>query len=252
MEYGWRNSCAKSVPNLSSNAGLSRGHARDFSYAISRRSDIPLSYRSGLGYQARVHEITDALKAMHEAQPGASDRLMNIVYDELRRVAAGKMAMERSGATLQPTALVHETWLRLGGSNQPEWQNRAHFFSAAAEAMRRILIGRARRRNAQRRGAGAVHLNVDAVILTAPTGDEQILAVDEALQKLAIIDPRKAELVKLRYFVGLTVEDAAKTMKISEATANRWWNFARAWLHRELAMSPSRDISLNSADGRNR
>jgi RNA polymerase sigma factor (TIGR02999 family) len=171
-----------------------------------------------------------------------------IAPNQLAATPAGKMAMERSGATLQPTALVHETWLRLGGSNQPEWHNRAHFFGAAAEAMRRILIGRARRRNAQRRGAGAVHLDVDAVNLTAPTDDIQILAVDEALQMLATVDPRKAELVKLRYFVGLTIEDAAKTMKISEATANRWWNFARAWLHRELAMSPSRDISLNSAD----
>jgi RNA polymerase sigma factor (TIGR02999 family) len=182
-----------------------------------------------------VHEITQALKAMHEAKPGAADRLMNLVYDELRQVAAGKMALERAGATLQPTALVHETWLRLGGNEQPDWQNRAHFFGAAAEAMRRILIGRARRRNAQRRGAGTVHVDLDAIDLAGPVSDDQIIAVDEALAKFAAVDAQKAELVKLRYFVGLTIEDAAKTLRISDATAKRWWTFARAWLHRELA-----------------
>lgn len=173
---------------------------------------------------------------MHEAEPGAADRLLNLVYDELRRVAANKMAMERPGATLQPTALVHETWLRLGGSEQPDWQNRAHYFGAAAEAMRRILIGRARRRNAQRRGAGAVHVDLDAIDLAAPVSDDQMIAVDEALARFAVVDAQKAELVKLRYFVGLRIEDAAKTLGISDATAKRWWTFARAWLHRELAM----------------
>jgi RNA polymerase sigma factor (TIGR02999 family) len=182
-----------------------------------------------------VHEITEALKAMREAEPGAADRLMNLVYDELRQVAAGKMAMERAGATLQPTALVHETWLRLGGNEQPDWQNRAHFFGAAAEAMRRILIGRARRRHAQRRGAGTVHVDLDAIDLAGPVSDDQILAVDEALAKFALVDAQKAELVKLRYFVGLTLQETAKTLGISEATAKRWWTFARAWLHRDLA-----------------
>jgi RNA polymerase sigma factor (TIGR02999 family) len=182
-----------------------------------------------------VHEITQALKAMHEAEPGAADRLLKLVYDELRKVAAAKMAMERPGATLQPTALVHETWLRLGGSEQPEWQSRAHFFGAASEAMRRILIGRARRRHAQRRGAGTVHVDVNVIDLAVPESDSAILAVDDALAKFACVDARKAELVKLRYFVGLTIEDAAKTLGISEATAKRWWAFARAWLHREIA-----------------
>ena len=182
-----------------------------------------------------VQEITQALKAMHDAEPGAADRLLNLVYNELRQVAAGKMAMEQAGSTLQPTALVHETWLRLGGSEQPAWQNRAHFFGAAAEAMRRILIGRARRRHAQRRGAGAIHVDFDAIDLAAPVSDDQIIAVDEALARFAVVDPPKAELVKLRYFVGLTIEDAAKTLGISEATAKRWWTFARASLHRDLA-----------------
>ena len=172
---------------------------------------------------------------MNHAEPGAADRLLTLVYDELRRVAAGKMAMERPGATLQPTALVHEAWLRLGGSEQPHWENRAHFFGAAAEAMRRILIGRARRRNAQRRGAGTTHFDVDAIDLAAPVSDDQLIAVDEALARFAVVDAQKAELVKLRYFVGLRIEDAAKTLGISVATAKRWWAFARAWLHRELA-----------------
>src|SRR6187401_2792477 len=139
---------------------------------------------------------------MHEAKPGAADRLLNLVYDELRRVAASKMAMERPDATLQPTALVHETWLRLGGHEQPTWQNRAHFFGAAAEAMRRILIGRARRRKAQRRGGGVLNLNIDDLEVSAPLDDESVLAVNEALEKFAAVDPQKAELVKLRYFAG--------------------------------------------------
>jgi RNA polymerase sigma factor (TIGR02999 family) len=172
---------------------------------------------------------------MHHADVGAADRLLNLVYDELRRIAADKMAMERPGGTLQATALVHETWLRLGGDEQPEWQNRAHFFGAAAEAMRRILIGRARRRNAQRRGSGVLNLNVDDLEVASPLGDETLLAVNEALEKFALVDPPKAELVKLRYFVGLTIEDAASTLSISNATAKRWWAFARAWLNRELA-----------------
>ena len=172
---------------------------------------------------------------MESGELGAADRLLDLVYDELRRVAAGKMALERPGGTLQPTALVHETWLRLGGDQQPSWQNRAHFFGAAAEAMRRILIGRARRRGAKRRGGGQFHLDVDRLELAAPKDDQQLLAVNEALEKFAAVDPEKSELVKLRYFIGLTIEDAAKTLGISNATAKRWWAFARAWLHRELA-----------------
>lgn len=172
---------------------------------------------------------------MHDAQAGAADRLLKLVYDELRHVAASKMARERSGSTLRPTALVHEAWVRLGGDTQPNWENRGHFFGAAAEAMRRILIERARRRNAQRRGGGQPHLAFDGLELAAPVNDDQILALDEALGKFALVEPAKAELVKLRYFGGLTVEDTARTLGISEATAKRWWTFARAWLHREVA-----------------
>lgn len=160
---------------------------------------------------------------------------MRLVYAELRRVATGKIAMEGPGATLQATELVHEAWLRLGADEQPKWQNRAHFFGAAAEAMRRILIDRARKRKAQRRGAGQVVLNVDEHDVAVPLDDDRLLAMNEVLEKFAAADPRKAELVKLRYFAGLTIEEAASTMGISDATAKRWWVYARAWFNRELA-----------------
>ena len=183
---------------------------------------------------------------MEHREVGAADRLLRLVYDELRRVAAGKMALERAGATLQPTALVHEAWLRLGGDQQPSWENRAHFFGAAAEAMRRILIGHARRRRAQRRGGGQSHFDIDDLELTTPMEDDRLLAVNDALEQLSAVHPSKAELVKLRYFVGLTIEDAAKTLGISEATAKRWWAFARAWLHREMATAA--DATSSTAD----
>ena len=144
------------------------------------------------------------------------------------------MANEVAGHTLQPTELVHEAWLRLGGDQQPDWRNRAHFFAAAAEAMRRILIDRARRRRAARRGSGAERVDIGELEIAAPADDDQLLAVDEALSKLAVLDASKAELVKLRYFAGLSIEEAAQALNISEATAKRWWVFARAWLGNEL------------------
>jgi len=135
---------------------------------------------------------------------------------------------------LQPTALVHEAWLRLGGDAQPNWQNRRHFFGAAAEAMRRILIERARHRGALRHGAGLERATTDELDLIAAPVNHELLAVNDALEKLAVLDPRKAELVKLRYFAGLTIEDAALAMDISLTTAKRWWLFARTWLFAEL------------------
>jgi len=164
----------------------------------------------------------------------AANELLGLVYEELRKLAAQKMAREMPGQTLQATALVHEAWLRLGGEQQPEWQNRAHFFAAAAEAMRRILIEKARRRKALRRGAGAERVSLDGIELAAEANDDQLLAVHEALDRLAAHDSTKAELVKLRFFVGLTLEEAAKVLGVSVPTAKRHWAYARAWLYREI------------------
>jgi RNA polymerase sigma factor (TIGR02999 family) len=157
-----------------------------------------------------------------------------LAYDELRRLATRCMAKDFAGHTLQPTALVHEAWLRLGAEASPVWQNRAHFFAAAAEAMRRILVDRARRKQAQRRGAGAVHVELDEVEIAAPAEDEELLALDDALNEFAREHPQKAELVKLRFFVGLTLDQAAGSLNISTATADRWWAYSRAWLFRKI------------------
>lgn len=156
---------------------------------------------------------------------------MTRVYAELRTIARTKMASERPGHTLQPTALVHEAWLRLGDQR---FENRAHFFSAAAEAMRRILIDSARRRTAARNGGGVAPLNVDDVEIAAPAKDEELLAIHDRVDALAEHDARKAELVKLRYFAGLTISEAADVLGISAPTAKRDWTYARAWLFRSI------------------
>ncbi len=187
-----------------------------------------------------MNEVTRILTAISRGDATAANQLLRLVYDELRRLAAQKMAREAPGQTLQPTALVHEAWLRLGGAEQPTWQNRAHFFAAAAEAMRRILIDNARRKKAARHGGGLERVNVDdsGAEFAVPTGkDDELLGVHEALDRLAAIDPVKAELVKLRYFVGLTIEQAAEVLGISEPTAKRYWAYARAWLYREIKRS---------------
>ncbi len=167
-----------------------------------------------------------------------AEELLPLVYQELRKLAAHKMAQEAPGQTLQPTALVHEAWLRLGADGQPPWRNRAHFFAAAAEAMRRILVERARRRTALKRGGGANHVSLDAVEIPIEAADDEVLlAVDDALVRFAAIDPRKAELVKLRYFTGMTFEEAAAALEIAVPTAKEWWAFARAWLAVEMRQS---------------
>ena len=182
-----------------------------------------------------VHDITLMLEAMQRGDTGAADQLMQTVYQELRAVAAVKLAVDGGNHTLQPTALVHEAWLRLGGDQQTPWRNRAHFFSAAAEAMRRILIDRARHRRRVRRGGGQRPLNLEDVDEPATAADaEHVLAVDEALERFAVEDAERAELVKLRYFAGLTLAETAQVLGISESTAKRWWTFARAWLYREI------------------
>lgn len=178
-----------------------------------------------------MSEVTQILTAVRSGDAQAAGRLYEMVYAELRQVAAQKMAGESAGQTLQPTALVHEAWLRLGADAQPHWQNRAHFFGAAAEAMRRILVDRARRKSARCHGGGVDHVELDGIDLPAPADDDQLLLLDEALERFAAIDGPKAELVKLRYFVGLTTEQAARVLNISEPTAKRWWAYAKAWLY---------------------
>ncbi len=182
-----------------------------------------------------MSEVTRLLEAIERGDSVAAQDLLPLVYDELRRLAAYKMAHEPLGQTLQPTALVHEAWLRLaGGESGQHWQNRAHFFAAAAEAMRRILIDNARRKHALRHGGGQERVNLEPAELAAPGSDDELLEVHEALERFAQIDPTKAELVKLRYFVGLTIPEAAQVLGISEPTAKRWWAYARAWLYREI------------------
>jgi RNA polymerase sigma factor (TIGR02999 family) len=176
-----------------------------------------------------MSDINPLLDTFQKGDPVAAEQLFVLVYSELRRLAAAKMSREAPGQTLQPTALVHEAWLRLGGDGQ-RWENRAHFFGAAAEAMRRILVEAARRKHAARRGGGQAHANVDEIQIAAPAEDNELLAVHEALDQLAAHDAQKAELVKLRYFAGLSIEETAAALGISERTAKRHWTYARAWL----------------------
>jgi RNA polymerase sigma factor (TIGR02999 family) len=186
-------------------------------------------------YSPVVDDLTRVLGAVEQSEPGAPEKLLELVYAELRQLAAAKMGRESAAHTLQPTALVHEAWLRLGGDAQPAWRDRGHFFGAAAEAMRRILIERARRRQAVRHGAGQERLNLDDVDVTDESRNEdQALMVDEALERLALTDARIAQLVKLRYFAGLTLEECAQALDVSEITARRWWAFAKSWLYREI------------------
>ncbi|HEY2250242.1 MAG TPA: sigma-70 family RNA polymerase sigma factor [Planctomycetaceae bacterium] len=181
-----------------------------------------------------MSEVTRILEAIGSGDTGALERLLPLVYDELRRLAAAKLAHEARGHTLQATALVHEAYLRLIAGAEPRFQTRGHFFTAAAEAMRRILIDRARSRGRQKRGGGARRLELNDLDLASPPPDDDLLALDEALSKLEAEDPVKANLVKLRFFAGLTVEQAATALGISRATADRYWSFARAWLFHEI------------------
>lgn len=179
-------------------------------------------------------EVTQILSAVAMGEPQAAEKLLPLVYDELRRVAAAQLAQERPGQTLQATALVHEAYLRLLGGGADSWENRRHFFAAAAEAMRRILVERARRRRRIRHGGGheRVDFEVDEIPIEAPQVD--LLALDEALDRLAAEDSQKAELVKLRFFAGLSEQEAADLLGISRATAARHWAYARAWLFDRL------------------
>ena len=182
-----------------------------------------------------MNDVTRILDRAQQGDVKAANELLPLVYDELKRLAACKMAHEAPGNTLQPTALVHEAWLRLVGPHeQAKFQNRAHFFGAAAEAMRRILVDRAREKKALKRGGDLKRVDIDAVELLSPMPDGELLALNEALDRLATVDTRAAEMVKLCFFVGLTQEEAARELGVSLATAERIWAFARAWLLREV------------------
>jgi RNA polymerase sigma factor (TIGR02999 family) len=182
-----------------------------------------------------MSEVTRILSAIGQGDPHAAGLLLPLVYDELRRLAAARLAHETPGQTLQATALVHEAYLRLvEGEAGRRWDSRGHFFAAAAEAMRRILIDQARHKQSQRRGGGQKRLPLEHVEIAAPEPSLDVLALEEALARFEQADRLKADLVKLRYFAGLTVEQAAEALGISATTADRYWSYARAWLHAEL------------------
>lgn len=200
-----------------------------------RVTSFPLLPDGRLWYVEHVDELTPVLQAADRGEPEAPAKLLALVYAELRKLAAAKMGRESAAHTLQPTALVHEAWIRLGGDAQPAWRDRGHFFGAAAEAMRRILIERARRRQAVRHGGDQMRVNLgDVDVAGEARSAEQILMIDEALERLALTDARIAELVKLRYFTGLTLEECGEALGVSEVTARRWWAFAKSWLYREI------------------
>jgi RNA polymerase sigma factor (TIGR02999 family) len=178
--------------------------------------------------------ITGILAAVQRGDGSPAEQLFPIVYRELRKLAAWKLSANVAGQTLQPTALVHEAWLRLMGANNGHWQNRAHFFAAAAEAMRRILVENARRKRRLKRGGSLQRVELDEASLPSPMPDKDLLALDEALDRLAEFDARASEVVKLCFFVGLTRPQAAKELGVSLSTVERSWSFARAWLFREM------------------
>lgn len=181
-----------------------------------------------------MSEVTRILERAQKGDAKAAEELLPLVYDELRKLAAAKMAHEAAGQTLQPTALVHEAWLRLCKDEAQSWDNRGHFFAAAAEAMRRILIEAARRRARKKRGGDRQRIRLEDLDVAASTDDETLIAVGEALERLAAVDATGAELINLRFFAGLSSAEAAKVLGLAERTAKRTWAYARAWLHAEL------------------
>jgi RNA polymerase sigma factor (TIGR02999 family) len=190
-----------------------------------------------------MSDATRLLSEIESGDPSAAEKLLPLVYDELRNLAAAKLAREQPGQTLQPTALVHDAYVRLIGPADPQrWENRGHFFAAAATAMRRILIERARRKQRKVHGGGRQRRTLDPDLLAAPAEDERLLALDTALSKLAEHDEVKARLVELRFFAGLTGDEAARTLGISPKTADRYWVYARAWLRREMERGSSEGI----------
>ena len=187
------------------------------------------------GKLTSMTEVTRILSAIEQGDPHAANELLPLVYDELRMLAAAKLAQEKPGQTLQATALVHEAYIRLiGDDQQPHWDNRGHFFAAAAEAMRRILIDNARRKARIKHGGGRIRVDLDDADIISTVAPDELLVIDEALGKLAAEDPRAAQVVRLRYFAGLSVEEAAEFAGLSRSSAYEHWSYARAWLHCEL------------------
>jgi len=182
-----------------------------------------------------MDDITRVVAAVGRGESGAAEQLLPLVYEELRKLASQKLSREPAGHTLQATALVHEAYLRIAGSVDPLWNGRGHFFAAAAEAMRRILVEGARRKKAVKHGGGLQRHDTDTMAIAAPELDEDLVAIDAALDRLAVLDPVKAELVKLRYFAGLTIEQAAEALGISPATAKRYWAYSRVWLFQQVS-----------------
>ncbi len=192
---------------------------------------------TGPGVDSMSHEseqVTQILEAVGAGDTQAAERLLPLIYEELRRLAAAKMAHEAPGQTLQPTALVHEAWLRLVGEGNQRWNSRGHFFAAAAEAMRRILVENARRKRALRHGGGQVRVDVASLDPAAEPADDSLLEVDDALDELASLDASQAEMVKLRFFVGLKLEEIAALHGVSMKTVQRQWTHARAWLFERI------------------
>jgi RNA polymerase sigma factor (TIGR02999 family) len=196
--------------------------------------DAPLG-PSSLAVKAMT-DVTRILSAIEQGDPHAAEQLLPLVYDELRQLAAAKLSQEKPGQTLQATALVHEAYVRLVGVDKAQaWNSRGHFFAAAAEAMRRILIDKARKKQRLKRGCGLQRVDLDAVEVSVEEPPDYLIALDEALTKLAQKHPDKAALVKLRYFAGLTIDETAQILAISPSTADRHWTYARAWLYRQVA-----------------
>ncbi len=186
-------------------------------------------------YHHGMSDVTQLLRAIDAGEPKAADQLLPLVYEELRKLAAAKMAQEKPGQTLQATALVHEAWLRLVGSDeQKAWNGRGHFFGAAAEAMRRILVDRARQKARVRHGGELERVDLEHVTIATGDNDDTVLAIHDALEKLALASPDKAQIVKLRYFTGLEHAEIAQALGISEPTVRRHWAYARSWLYAEL------------------
>ena len=189
---------------------------------------------------ASGNDVTALLAQLRQGSPDAADRLMPLIYNELRRMAAGYMQGERPGQTLQATALVHEAYMRLAGEQEGAWQNRAHFFAIAANTMRKVLVDHARRRLASKRGGGGQRVDLDEALVITENKLEDLIALDEALQRLSQIDHRQSRLIELRFFAGMSLEDAAEVMGLSTVTLKREWRSAKAWLNHELTLERRR------------